>query len=236
MSCSEVAAKKIAEEVEGVGYIYNPNGCCQSHKGTAVTLEILSGMIANGNIYGSSVGLGCETTQKSDYINAIKAKTNKPVYFSASKGGIKKTVNAGVKIVKSMKKEADKLVKKKLISSELILGLECGGSDPTSGVSSNTVLGNTSDRIIDFGGTAVLSGTSKLLVGAYPWARGRTPEIGQIIYDAIIKWEKDRYEETGEDVRTNNPTPGNKEGGLTTLSKIPWMYTQKWYQTFRWSL
>jgi len=221
--CSEVATKKIVDKVEGLTYIYNPNGCVQNHKDTAVTLDILSGMIANGNVYGALiVGLGCETTQKNDYINAIKAKTNKPIFYISiqEEGGIQKTVEAGVKIVESMKKEANKCVREEIDLSELILGLECGGSDSTSGFSANTVLGNTSDRIIDFGGTTVLSETSEAIGAEHILRfRGKTPEIGQRIYEAILKWEKDRYEESGEDVRTNNPTPGNKEGGLTTLSE-----------------
>jgi len=221
--CAEVAARKIADKVEGAAYIYNPNGCCQSHKDTAVTLEILSGLVANGNVYGALiVGLGCETMQKSDYINAIKAKTNKPFHYITiqEEGGIAKTVEAGVEIVEGLIKEAAGCLREEIDISELILGLECGGSDPTSGISANTVLGNVSDRVIDFGGTAVLSETSEAIGAEHILRdRGRTPEIGQKIYDAVIKWEKDRYEESGEDVRTNNPTPGNKAGGLTTLAE-----------------
>ena len=99
--CSEVAARKIVDRVEGVTYIYNPNGCVQNHKDSAVTLEILSGMIANGNVYGALiVGLGCETTQRDDYINAIKAKTNKPIYYISiqEEGGIQKLLKQGLEL------------------------------------------------------------------------------------------------------------------------------------------
>lgn len=101
-----------------------------------------------------------------------------------------------------------------------MLGLECGGSDPTSGFSSNTVLGNSCDRLIDLGGSAVISETAEAIGAEHILKeRGKTQEIGQKIYDAIIKWEKDRFAESGEDIRLNNPSPGNKDGGITTLSE-----------------
>ena len=221
--CSAVAARQIVNKAGGATFLYNPNGCAQCHKDTLTTLEILSGMIANGNVYGALiVGLGCETTQKNDYIKAIQAKTNKPLYYISmqEEGGVQKTVEAGVKIVETMKQEAAKCVREEVDIAELILGLECGGSDPTSGFSANTVLGHTCDRIIDLGGSAVISETSEAIGAEHILkARGRTADIGQRIYDTIVQWEEDRYKETGEDVRTNNPAPGNKAGGLTTLSE-----------------
>lgn len=221
--CAEAAAKKIADKAEGAAFIYNPNGCGQCGKDSACTLEILSGIIANGNVYGALiVGLGCETLQKDRYLNAIMAKTSKPVYHISiqGEGGIAKTVEAGVKIVLALKEAAEKCEREDIEVSELILGLECGGSDPTSGFSANTVLGNTSDRLIDMGGSAVISETAEA-IGAEHILRnkGRTPEIGQKIYEAIVKWEKDRSAESGEDIRSNNPSPGNIAGGITTLSE-----------------
>jgi altronate dehydratase large subunit len=221
--CAEVAARKIAAKADGVTFIYNPNGCGQCHKDTTVTLDILSGLIANGNVYGALiVGLGCETIGERAYIDAISAKTNKPVHYICiqREGGIGKTVEKGLTIAAALKKDADSCVREEIDLSELILGLECGGSDPTSGISANVVLGEVCDRIIDMGGTAVLSETPEA-VGAEHILRdrGKTPEIGQAIYDAVIRFEQDCLMGSGEDVRLNNPSPGNKEGGLTTLSE-----------------
>lgn len=221
--CAEVAARKISEKVKGASFIYNPNGCGQCRKDSDVSLNILTGMLLNGNVYGALiVGLGCETLQKNEYLNALKAKTDKPIYYISiqEQGGIAKTVEAGVKIVRSLKKEANKCKREDIDISELILGLECGGSDPTSGLSSNPVLGVACDRIIESGGTAVLSETAEAIGAEHILReRGKTLEIGQSIYDAIIKWENDRSAESGEDIRQNNPSPGNKEGGITTLSE-----------------
>ena len=220
--CAEVAAKRIAQKTDAV-FIYNPNGCGQCHKDTMATLDILSGLIANGNVYGALiVGLGCETIQESDYLNAVTAKTNKPVHYISiqAEGGIGKTVEAGVKIVTALNREADQCFREEIDISELILGLECGGSDPTSGFSSNTVLGSVCDTLVDCGGTAVLSETTEAIGAEHILKqRGRTPEIGQQLYDAVIRWEKDRSAESGENIRLNNPSPGNKASGLTTLTE-----------------
>lgn len=220
--CAAGVAQKIAYKSEDVEYLYNPNGCAQNSKDTAITLEILSGLIANGNVYGVLiVGLGCEMIREDNYIEAIRKKTDKPVQYISiqQEGGIKKTVERGVEIVKMLKEEADKCKREECDLSDLILGLECGGSDPTSGFSANSVLGNTSDRIIDFGGTSVLCETPEA-IGAENILkrRGVTPEVGQKLYDTVLKYDA-MFKANGEDIRKTNPSPGNKASGITTLEE-----------------
>ncbi len=221
--CSAVAAEKIANNVEGVTYLHNQNGCAQNPADTAASLETMSGLIANGNVYGALiVGLGCETTTKEDYLNAVKAKTNKPIYYISMQemGGLEKTVQKGVEIAAKLVEESNKVQREEIDISELILGLECGGSDPTSGISANTVLGKVSDRLVSLGGSAVLSETSEA-IGAEELLRerGRTPEIGQKIYDAITSWKEQYEKDTGCNIRGTNPSPGNIKAGLTTLEE-----------------
>lgn len=220
--CSAGVARKIANRVDGPAYLYNPNGCGQDSRDTAMTLEILSGMIANGNVYGALiVGLGCERLQKDDYLNAIKAKTNKPVHYISIQevGGIQKTVAEGVRIVEALKKDADQCVREECDLSEITLGLECGGSDPTSGFSSNTVLGNASDRLVDLGGTSVLCETPEAIGAEHILAkRGKTPKIGRKLYDTVMRCKK-LHLDAGEDVRNVELSPGNKAGGITTLEE-----------------
>lgn len=219
--CASNVAQKIAYKSDAV-YLYNPNGCAQNSKDTAITLEILSGLIANGNVYGVLiVGLGCEMIRKDNYLEAIRKKTDKPVHYISiqQEGGINKTVLKGLEIIKNLQEEASGCIKEKCNLSELILGLECGGSDPTSGFSANAVLGNTSDKLIDLGGTSVLCetpeaiGTENILK-----RRGLTPEIGQKLYDKVLKYDE-MFKSSGEDIRNTNPSPGNKASGITTLEE-----------------
>lgn len=220
--CSAGAARKIVEKTPGAAYLYNPNGCAQNSEDTAMTLEILSGMVANGNVFGALiVGLGCEIIQKDRYMEAIRAKTDKPVHYISiqEEGGIAKTVAKGSEIARQLLAQASLCQREECDISELILGMECGGSDPTSGFSANTVLGNTSDRIVDLGGTTVLSETPEA-IGAEEILkrRGITPEIGQKLYDTVKRCEQ-LYLDAGEDIRNTNPSPGNKAGGITTLEE-----------------
>lgn len=221
--CGEVASRKIVEKVPGTTFLSNPNGCGQNHIDLATTVDILSGMIANGNVYGVLVvGLGCEFMTEDVIKKAVRAKTNKPFYYLCiqEEGGIARTVEKGSAIAAKMVEEASALKKEKIELSDLILGLECGGSDPTSGFSSNTVLGKVTDHIIEAGGTAIMSETAECIGAEHIMRdRGRTPEIGKQLYDTILKWEKDRLEESGENIRDSNPSPGNQEGGITTLSE-----------------
>lgn len=220
--CVETIAKKIAEKT-GAVYLTNPIGCGQNPKDTPVMLDVLSGMIANANVYGVLiVGLGCEFMKEDTFRQVIAAKRNMPVEYVCMHqvGSYSKTIEKGVELVEKLKEGAAKVERIEADYSKLILGLECGGSDPTSGFSSNTVLGLVSDEVVGAGGTAILSETVEAIGAEHILrARGKTPEIGDKIYNAIIDWERNRFAESGRSVRLGNPSPGNKAGGITTISE-----------------
>ena len=220
--CAEMAAQKIASEC-GAVFLANPIGCGLNPKDMTVMLDVLSGLLANANVYGVLVvGLGCEFLKEEHYCSAVWKKAKKPIQYVCIQemGGLSKVIEEGRNRVCQMQKEADAVPRTEADLSDLILGLECGGSDPTSGFSSNTVLGLVTDEVIDAGGTAILSETVEC-IGAEHILRqnGRTPEIGEQIYQAILDWEQKRYEESGQDVRCGNPSPGNMAGGITTLTE-----------------
>jgi len=222
VACASVAARKIAENAKGAVYLHNPNGCGQTPGDTELTLEIVSGLIANGNVFGALiVGLGCEFLQENRYREAISQKAEKPVHYISIQeiGTLTETVRIGTEIAEQMLREAAQCKREPCDISELIVALECGGSDPTSGLSSNAVLGNTSDRIVDLGGTTVMSETPEAIGAEHILKRrGRTEEIGQKIFDAVRANEK-LFADLGIDVRDSNPSPGNKAGGITTLEE-----------------
>ena len=224
--CSETAAKKIAARFSSdeVTFVANSTGCGQCREDMQTTLNVFAGLIANGNVFGAViVGLGCEFLSRDGYLNAfMEIGIHKPLHhlYIQESGGITGTVEAGVKLVEEMLAEARKMEREKISISELNLGLECGGSDPTSGISSNTVLGLVTDMLIDEGGTAVISETTEAIGAEHILKeRGRTPEIGQKIYNSIVNWEQEIYDLTGQDIRKGNPSPGNQASGITTLSE-----------------
>jgi altronate dehydratase large subunit len=134
-------------------------------------------------------------------------------------GGTRKTIALGRKIVKEMIHDAAKMNPEPISLSELVLGTECGGSDYTSGLASNPALGAASDLLVQAGGTVVLSETPELIGAEHLIARrARTPEIGRRVLDATEWWEKEARR-AGHDIREANPSPGNIEGGITTLEE-----------------
>jgi len=221
--CSQIAAQRISEAVKGSTFLANNCGCAFGKEDTGRTIEIISGLLANPNVHSALiVGLGCETIQRDLYLKAIEAKApgKKIHYISLQKeGGLQKCIARGVELLSELINEAQMLKREECDISELMLGLECGGSDPTSGISANVVLGEVSDRLVDQGGTAVISETSEF-IGAEQVMRkrGATPEIGEAIYEAIR--QKDlAFRNRGEDIRDTNPSPGNIRSGLTTLEE-----------------
>ena len=221
--CSQIAAQRISEAVKGLTFLANNYGCAFGKEDTARTIEIISGLLANPNVHSALiVGLGCETVQRDFYLKAIEAKApgKKILYISLQEeGGLQRCIAKGVELASELVNEARKLTREECDLSELMLGLECGGSDPTSGISANVVLGEVSDRLVDGGGATVISETSEF-IGAEQvmLKRGATPEIGRAIYEAIR--QKDRaFRARGEDIRDTNPSPGNIRSGLTTLEE-----------------
>ena len=220
--CADVAARKIAEKT-GATYLHNQHGCGQTGADYERTLNILSGLLANPNVYGALiVGLGCEFLSEQKYRTAVELKSpGKPIRFASiqADGGIAATVEKGILAVVELLQEAGECRRVDCHISELMLGLECGGSDSTSGMSANVVLGEVSDRIVDAGGTVVISETVEA-IGAENILldRGATPEIGRAIYDCIR--EKDAaFTALGENIRELNPSPGNIKAGITTLEE-----------------
>ncbi len=218
--CASVAAKKIADET-GAVFVGNPNGCGQSPEDTATTLEIITGLIANPNVYGALiVGLGCEALQEERYRSALAKLTDMSIdYVKIQDRGLAETVKRGVALTEALLKKSSDVKREPCSVSELILGLECGGSDPTSGLCSNVVLGKVTDMIIDMGGSAALTETPEAVGAEHILKRrGATPEIGQKIYDSVKAFEQ-MFLDRGMNVREGNPSPGNIAGGITTLEE-----------------
>ena len=220
--CADVAARRIAAAT-GAAYLHNPFGCGQTGADTERTLHILSGLLSNPNVFGALiVGLGCEFLSEARYRSAIESKSpGKPVAYACiqADGGIAATVEKGILAVRELSGKAELCERSECDISELLLGVECGGSDPTSGISANVVLGEISDRIVDLGGTVVISETVEAIGAEHIFLeRGATPELGRAIYDCVR--EKDAaFTALGENIRNCNPSPGNIRAGISTLEE-----------------
>lgn len=220
--CATDTARMVARQVEGAVTFTNHLGCSQVPSDMRYTMDVLAGFAANPNVYGTViVADGCETCQCNLVEEEIRSRTNKPLasFIIQRDGGTISLIEKATRAAREMVVAASMLRREEFPITELILGTECGGSDPTSGIAANPVIGELSDLLVEMGATSILSETTEF-IGAEEIlaARARTPEIHDRILDIVARYE-DHFIRNGENVRRGNPTPGNMEGGLTTLEE-----------------
>lgn len=221
--CASDTTRIIASQVEGAVSFNHQLGCSQLGEDFEWTMNVVSGYAANPNVYGTIiVGLGCENHQANLIAEEIKKKTNKPLEILTiqEQGGTLNTIAKGTNLARKMVQDAVQLRREECPVSELIVATECGGSDPTSGLASNPSIGELSDLVVQKGGTVVLSETTEFIGAEHILARrAKNKEVHDRIYDIIYRYEDHIEKNTGLSVREGNPSPGNKEGGLTTLEE-----------------
>ncbi|HYG91102.1 MAG TPA: altronate dehydratase family protein [Azospirillum sp.] len=232
VNCSATVARMIAQTVErdllhhfphvdGVVALTHGTGCgmADSGEGYDNLQRTLWGYARNPNFAGVlMVGLGCEVNQI-DFLLDAYGITPGPL-FQVMKiqdsGGTRQTVAAGVDVLRGMLPEADKARRTTVPASGLVVGLQCGGSDGYSGITANPALGAASDLLVRHGGTAVLSETPEIYGAEHLLTRRAVSrDVGGKLVDRIRWWEAYTERQGGE--MNNNPSPGNKKGGLTTI-------------------
>ena len=233
VNCSSLVSKKIAEHfsmpgaldpypgVDGVVLLTHKSGCSVSDGSTSMDMlrRTIGGYMRHPNFAGILlVGLGCEDNQISALLkdqHFVPGPMLRTISIQDA-GGTRAAISAGVADVEEMLVEAAKAEREPLPASELVVGLQCGGSDGMSGLTANPALGAAVDRLVACGGTAILAetpeihGAENLLL-----ERAVSHEVGERLI-ALIEWWQDytRREPQGFD---GNASPGNREGGLTTI-------------------
>ena len=220
--CASDTTRIIASQIEGAVTFNNQLGCSQVPGDQQLTMDVMAGYAANPNVFGIiAVSLGCENCQMDLTVDAIRERTNKPIveFIIQENGGTLTTVERAVRAGKMMVQEASSQRREEFPLSELIVGTNCGGSDPTSGLAANPLIGELTDRLVAHGATSILSETTEFIGAEHILARrGKTPEVSRRIYEIVHNYEK-ALELVGESVREGNPAPGNKAGGITTLEE-----------------
>lgn len=222
VGCANETCRIIAGLVNGAVTLVNQNGCGEVEGNLKLTQTVLSGLAANPNVYGTIlVGLGCEPNSVEVMGDIIRSMTNKPLQSLAiqEEGGTVKTICKAVQLAQQMITEASARRREEVDISELMVGIECGGSDATSGLVANPVMGHVSDFLIDCGATSMFSETPEIIGAEHILAkRCSTPEMGQKLLDMCATLEAD-LKKVNESVRSGQPSPGNKAGGITTLEE-----------------
>jgi altronate hydrolase len=184
-----------------------------------VLRRTLAGYARHANMAAVVVlGLGCEANQVSGLMAAEGLKEGPKLIPMTiqDEGGVARTVMRAVGFVKELLPEANNVGREAIPASELILALQCGGSDGYSGISANPALGAAVDLLVRNGGTAVLSETPEIYGAEHLLTRRAVSRaVGEKIVRRI-KWWEEHCARTGGEMN-NNPSPGNKAGGLTTI-------------------
>lgn len=236
VNCSATAARAIAEhfsrrsnpaalapypQIDGVVALTHGTGCGMASQGLAMDMlrRTLTGYASHANFAGVLVlGLGCEANQIRAWMESgsLSEGKNLQVFNIQDSGGTQKTVDKGIALVTQMLESANAVQRVPCSAAALRIGLQCGGSDGYSGVSANPALGAAVDLLIAHGGTAILSETPEIYGAEHLLTRRAiSTEVGHKLVQRIHWWEEYTRINGGE--MNNNPSPGNKAGGLTTI-------------------
>ncbi|WP_018151013.1 UxaA family hydrolase [Leeia oryzae] len=232
VNCSATVSKKIAEHfnaaalagfpsVDGVVSITHGAGCGMGSTGEGIDIlrRTLQGYARHPNFVGVLViGLGCEVNQVARLVEQLPAR--QAGLFSTliiqDQGGTRESIAEGIARIEAMLPIANLAKRSPVPLSKLVIGLQCGGSDAYSGITANPVLGTAVDLLVQQGGTAILSETPEIYGAEHLLtSRAASQAVGDKLLSRIAWWEA--YTRMHQGDMNNNPSPGNKAGGITTI-------------------
>lgn len=217
VGCVNKIAQKLAEKTEAK-YFPHPFGCSQLGDDQTVTQQILKGMVNHPNAAGVLVlGLGCENNNL-DVFKAVLGDWNPKRVKFLNCQDVSDEIEEGIKLINELKAYAETFKREPVHISKLKIGLKCGGSDGYSGITANPLVGCLSDRIISYKGSCVLTEVPEMFGAEHLlMERCESKEIFEKCVKLINDF-KDYYKRHGQ-VIYENPSPGNKKGGITTLEE-----------------
>ena len=222
--CATDVAQAICRAVQGTIGFFHHQGCCQLPIDLKRVTDTLISLGCSPNVGAALiVSLGCEGTDTERLVKEIAA-TGKPVEVIRIQelGGMSRAVQEGTDLAQKLAIEISGLQREEVDISNVVMGIKCGGSDTTSGMASNCVIGYVADKLVDLGATVVFGETTEFIGGEHILARravgGEKGPVGCKIYDIVDRMES-RAKAIGEDMRGGQPTPGNIAGGLSSIEE-----------------
>lgn len=204
------------EDIDGVFTFSHQFGCSQMGEDQDATIKILQGIATHPNAGAVLlIGLGCENNQLGPFFDGLgEVDPNRIRYFNCQE--VDDEIGTGVKYLEELYENMRFDSREEIEFKDIILGLECGGSDGFSGISANPLLGKVSDRVISYGGNVILSEVPEMF-GAEHLLMNRARN--EKVFNDIVKMINDYkdYFVANNQVVYENPSPGNKAGGITTL-------------------
>jgi altronate dehydratase large subunit len=221
VSCANDVSLRLGRMYPNAIVLTHRQGCGQLGSDKDQAARTLAGLGKNPNIAGVLVvGMGCESIT-AEYLAEEISKTKKMVEYLVvlDEGGLMAVLPKGAKFLDRMLHEASQIKRVPCGLEYLTLGIKCGLTDTTSGISSNPATGIAADRVIESGGTVIFGETPEVIGAEHILAkRVASPEVGEKLYRAVNACEE-RVKASGMDIRGANPAPGNIAGGITTIEE-----------------
>lgn len=221
-NCASGVCERVYRMVEGTTSFVNQNGCSQTQEDVQYTIDVLCGFADNPNVYAVVlVGVGCEVCSVNRIGSEIRRRTDKPMatVVIQEDGGSLGAIHKAAEYARAFVEQASRIRPVPCPASRLILATECGGSDATSGIAANPVLGAACDCLVEAGGTVILSETTEFMGAEHILARrAATPEVAARILEIVSRYEE-YLKKLDTDLRGTNPAPGNRQGGISTLEE-----------------
>ena len=225
VGCVNGIARRLAE-LTGAHFFTHPYGCSQLGGDHATTQKILRGLVMHPNAAGVLVlGLGCENNNIAEFKKVLGETDPERVKFLNAQD-FEDDIAEGIRLIGELKEYADGFKRQPVPISKLKIGLKCGGSDGFSGITANPLIGRLSDKVISMGGTCVLTEVPEMF-GAETILMNRC--VSREVFDrtvSLINNFKDYFVNHGQEIY-ENPSPGNKAGGISTLEEKSLGCTQK---------
>jgi altronate dehydratase large subunit len=219
--CAQHAASRIASLVEGAVLLNYTGGCGETQGDIALATELLAQYAHHPNIIGTLVvSLGCETLNAHELAQKAAGGAAPVELLTIQElGGTASTVARGTELAHLMRARAEGMRREECPVASLVIGLECGGSDATSGMAANPAMGAFSDLMVAQGARVILAETSELLGAEHIMIdRAANPAVAQELIETVQSCER-WLKATGEDFMGKQPSPGNVRGGITTVEE-----------------
>lgn len=221
VTCANDVVQAICRQVQGTVPYLHHQGCCQMPPDLERVTDTLSSLGCSPNAAAVLiVSLGCEGTDHERLYREIAATGKRvEIIHIQELGGVSKAIQAGTDLARDLVISVSGLQRQLVDVSNIVMSIKCGASDTTSGMASNCVIGYVADKLVDLGATVVFGETTEFLGAEHILARRAvSKEVGDRIYEIVNAMEA-RAKSIGCDMRKGQPTPGNIEGGLSSIEE-----------------
>lgn len=221
VTCANDVVQAICRQVQGTVPYLHHQGCCQMPPDLERVTDTLSSLGCSPNAAAVLiVSLGCEGTDHERLYREIAAAGKRvEIIHIQELGGVSKAIQVGTDLARDLVISVSGLQRQPVDVSNIVMSIKCGASDTTSGMASNCVIGYVADKLVDLGATVVFGETTEFLGAEHILARRAvSKEVGDRIYEIVNAMEA-RAKSIGCDMRKGQPTPGNIEGGLSSIEE-----------------